>query len=225
MAVCLFFLPLLSSAQTAQDRYSVSIAGMYGWNETWKSHGGLDVLGYLPFSNNFEMSPSVEFHNPGVFAATVVATPKIPLKTGELFFDCAAHYRNLSSFRVADFNAACSFGYRMDYVSVQLGVMTHLSVDTEHTSGNVVEPVNLLYRLAFNVRPFSSRWNLGAGAANFTEFEYERPWQAIFFLNGHYDINDNISLLFRGDLKPAGLFHITTQFWGMAARIGVKLRF
>jgi len=213
-----------ASAVENQGKYSVSVMGMYGWNETWRSHGGVDVIGFLPVSRHFEANAAMEAHSPKTFAATLNARPKFHLPVGELFLEGTFHFRNLGSYGIADLDLAASLGYRMDYVSAQVGVISHFTLDTEK-GRNISEPLNLLYRIAVNVRPYTSRWNIGAGAANFTDFEYERSWEPMYFLIGHYDINERMSVLARADLKPAGAFHLTAGFWGIAFRAGLKISF
>ena len=216
----------------ASSGYSISLMGVYGWNETWKSHGGVDVIGYFPINSHFEATASAECLSAGAFSTTLVARPKFILPVGEIFLDGSLHYRHFSRYRTADFDIAASAGYRMDYVSAQFGLISHTSLDYEYSSEvsssgsrNVSEPFNLLYRVAFNVRPASSVWNAGCGVANFTDFEYERTWEPMFFLHGSYNVSNRLSVLFRGDLKPSGAFHLNAHFWGIAARAGIKYTF
>ena len=220
---------LAASALTAQEKPSLSVTGMYGWNETWQSHGGTDLKGEFPINPHFEACAAAEFITPGIFSVGATARPKFPLKTGELFLDGTLHFRNLAPYGIADFDIAASFGYRMDYVSVQAGIISHYTIDTERdnngTSENVSEPINLLYKVYFNVRPSTSRWNAGAGVANYTDYEYERTWEPMYFIHAHYDFDSRLSLLFRTDLKPAGAFHLNAQFWGVAVRAGIKYTF
>lgn len=226
-ALVLFLAATFSYSQ--ESHYSVSLGGVYGWNDTWKSHGGIDAIGYFPINQHFEATASAEYLSPKVFATTVTARPKFPLPVGEIFLDGSVHYRQLSCYKTADFILAASVGYRMDYVSVQFGLASHTTLDLERDKGtasqNVSEPFNLLYRVAFHIRPATSRWNFGGGAANYTDFEYERTWEPMFFLDGLIGIDDHFSVLLRGDLKPAGAFHLNAQFWGIAFRAGIKYTF
>lgn len=225
---CLLIAVSLSSRELP-DRYSVSFVGLYGWNETRKGYAGADIVGYMPFCKYFEATAAVEGSGPGIYSLSATARPKYQLPVGELFADGSAHYRNLAVYGISELNLALSAGYRMDYVSVQLGVVSHFSYDNERSIQSdrtkVVEPLNLLYRLAFNIRPVTSRWNAGAGVANYTDFEYGRSFSPLYFLHGHYDINDNISVQLKGDLKPSGVFHMSAQFWGISFRAGVRYSF
>ena len=230
--ICALICLLMSLSAVARDvpgRYSVGLMGMYGWNETWKGYGGADVVGFMPFHRFFEATAVAELHSPGISAFTATARPKYQLPVGELFADGSFHFRHLAPYGVSDLNLAVSAGYRMDYVSVQFGVVSHLMIDNERVEnlspGRVKEPANFLYRVAFNVRPSSCRWNAGAGVADYTDFEYEHSCAPIYFIHGHYDLDDNFSVLLRGDLKPSGVIHMNAQFWGISFRAGVEYKF
>lgn len=218
------FMLLSGTLCLAQDRYSVSVGGLYSWNTTWKSAGGIDIGGYLPFGKHFQATADAEFHSKQVLAATATLTPKFPLPTGEIFIDGTFHYRFLNKYRTADMVLAASAGYRMDFVSAQVGVDYHRIIDCDG-DGNVSEPINLLYRVSFNICRQSSRWNAGGGIANYTPWEYEHSWEPMFFVNGRFDATDNIRVAFRADFKPAGMFHMNANFYGFAFRAGIEYRF
>lgn len=229
ITVALIFLASLLSAGENSACRSLTVMGMYGWNETWHNYGGVDIAAVLPAGGWFEAAVAAEVHNPKTYAVTATARPKINLKAGAIFLDCSAHYRAHASYGTADFNLAASAGYRMDYFSVQIGATSHFTYDLERKNGgkseNISEPLNLLYRASFNVRPASSRWNVGGGVANYTDYEYERTWVPMFFLDGRFDIDERLSVLCRFDLKSAGTFHGTAEFWGAAFRAGVRYSF
>ena len=216
-------------AQSASERYSVSLMGLYGYNETWRGYDGISVTGFLPLSSHFEATAAAEAHSPGVYAVTATARPKWQLATGELFIDASLHNRSFSTYCISEFNIAASAGYRFEYASIQIGATSHFIFNRERNdsghSEHIVEPLNLLYRAALYIRPTTSRWNAGVGLANYTDFEYERTWEPMYFLNGHFDITEHFTVLCRFDLKPAGTFHQVAEFWGVAARAGVKYSF
>lgn len=225
--IILIFTTILLQAGETGERYSVSVTGLYGWNDSWKHHGGFDISGFLPVSRHFEATAAAEYHNPGTFAVTATARPKFHLGKGDLFIDGSAHFRAHASYGIADFNIAVSAGYRMDYFSIQAGATTHFTFDLERKgkSDTIIEALNLLYKVRFNVRPATSRWNLGGGIANYTDYEYERTWVPMLFIDGHFNVSDSIALLWRFDFKPAGTFHQAAEFWGAAVRVGAKYSF
>ena len=210
------------------DRYSISVYGNYGYNMTWKDYGGIDVRGFLPLGRHFEMAAGAELLSAGVFAATVNATPKFPLPVGEIFIDGTVCCRSLFKYSTAELVAALSAGYRMDYVSAQIGAFYRGIFSTGgNADGSYVGeiPVNVLYRLAFNVRPVKSRWNAGGGITNFSVYEYERMWQPMLFIDGRFDINEHFGMQACVFFRQAGFFHQIASIYGIDAKVGVSYRF
>lgn len=224
--------------------YSVTILGEYGYNTTWEHFGGAEVRANLPINDYFELDVAAEALSSRVFTGSVTARPTFPLPVGELFLDGTMLYKNIHRNRVADFVMAASLGYRMDYVSVQLGTFCQIFGDLDydyHMLGTYsVDPFNVLYRVQVNTRPYKSPWNIYFGASDYTELEYERHWQPIFFLGAHYDLpfynvfsksdnlrgnTRNIRLLAEVYCKPTGMFHLDASFYGIKAKVGVAMRF
>jgi len=212
-----------------QNRYNISLYGVYGYNETFGHVGGFDLVGYLPINKYFEMDAALEFQSPQTCAVSAFARPKFPLPVGELFLDGAVNFRYWGTYSMGTLATSGSFGYRMDYVSVQIGMNSLVLLDMLREKGsgseNVSEPFNLTYRLAFNVRPSTSVWNINFGVSNYNLYEFERDWQCIFFLGGHYDFTKDFTALLEAELKPTGIFHMNARFWGLNIRAGVKYRF
>lgn len=230
-AVLALFLPFgaqLAAQTYGSDRYNVSAYANYGYNTSWKNYGGLDVRGFLPLAKHFEMIANAEILTSGVFSASVTARPKFKLPVGEIFIDGTVNARSLFKYSTAELVLAASAGYRMDYISVQAGLFYRGIFDTGKSSGGSYvgeKPVNAVYRVAFNVRPISSRWNVGGGITNFDEYEYERMWQPMFFIDGHYDLNDRLTVLSCIKVKQAGMFHQIVSFYGIDVKCGVSYRF
>ena len=210
------------------DRYSISAYADYGYNSSWRNYGGLDVRGFFPLTGHFEMTANAEILTSGVFSASITASPKFRLPVGEIFIDGTVNCRNLFKYNVAELVIAASAGYRMDYASVQLGLFYRGIFDTGKSSGGSYvgeTPLDMVYRAAFCVRPQRSRWNAGGGVTNYDEYEYERMWQPMFFIDGHYDLNEKLTLLACIRIKPAGIFHQMASFYGIGTKIGVSCKF
>lgn len=228
-AVLIAGILLMNVGLFAQERYSLSLQGVFDHNNTYNNRGGLDIAAYMPVNRNFESEAGLELLSPGIFGGTAVARPKFPLKVGELFLEGAVHMRAYNSSRTGNFTMAASFGYRMDYVSVQLGMESLNFLALNKKMGEekdvISEPVNLLYKLVVNARPASSPWNISFGFGNFTLFQYERPYSPIISFSGRYDVIERLSVLGEIAFKPSGMFNMTTRFDGLTVRIGTKYRF
>lgn len=217
------------NAQTyGSDRYAISAYANYGYNSSWRNYGGVDVRGFLPLARHFEMTINAESLTSGVFSSSVTAIPKFQLPVGEIFMDGTVSFRNLYRYELSELVFAASAGYRMNYISVQAGLFCRGMFDTGNSpekSSLWETPLNLVYRIAFRVRPLECRWNVGGGISNYDEYEYERMWQPMFFINGHYDLNERVSLLACVRIKQAGMFHQIASFYGIDTRCGVSYKF
>lgn len=224
--------------------YSVTVLGEYGYNITWEHYGGGEVRANLPLNDYFELDLAVEGLSSRVYTGSFTARPKFPLSTGELFLDGTILYKSVQRNRINDYVTAASFGYRMDYVSVQLGIFTRIfgdmDADFHSLSTYSVDPFNVLYRIQVNTRPEKCPWNIYFGVSDYTELEYERHYQPLFWMGAHYDLpfynvfsrSDNL----RGNIrnlrvlaevycKPTGMFHLDAQFYGIQAKLGLCMRF
>lgn len=211
------------------DRYSISVLGVFDYSRTFMNQGGFDLVGHMPFNAYIEADAGFEFVGPKTLAGTFVLRPKLPLTVGELFLDTSIHLRSFNSFGIGTFSMAASFGYRMDYVSVQAGVQRLLIHDLQNSSWNtgtdIVEPINPILKLAFNLRPATSTWNISLGAGNFTLYQYERIYYPIFFLGGHYDFTDHMTVLAEMNFKPSGIFNYNAHFNGLSVHAGLTYSF
>ncbi|MBQ9476073.1 MAG: hypothetical protein IJU69_07515 [Bacteroidales bacterium] len=221
--------PKAGAQDKGDDNYSVSALALYGWNSNWKSYGGLDLRGHIPVNKYFEANVGVVYNTPSIFSLTATARPKFKLPVGELYLDGTLHCRVLANYRSAEWVMAGSVGYHKDYFGAQLGVFNRTVADMDrdaHSANEYLsEPFNIMYKVYFKVRPECSKWNVGGGMTNFNEWQYERHWQPFFFIDGHYDFNDNIRLLADVTIEPTGTFHLNANFYGIVTRVGVRYKF
>lgn len=212
---------------TVCDRYSVTVLGVYDHSRTFANQGGFDVAGHMSWSNCIEADAGFECLGPEILSGTFVARPKLPLRDGELFLDAAVHMRCFNSLGAGTFALAASLGYRTDYVSVQIGAQRTEIMDLRERAGNtgVVEPFNPILRIAFNVRPATSLWNISLGVGNFTLYQYERLYYPILFLCAHYNFASHVGVCAEVDFKPSGVFNYNAHFNGLSARAGITYSF
>lgn len=236
---CLFFAPL-----AAKQHYSLSVLGTYGYNSTWEHYGGGELRVFLPVNGNVEFEINASAQSSNVYSVGATARPFIELPVGDIFFDASMLYSCIQRNRINDYVAAFSAGYRMDYISLQLGLFTQvfgdMDINFHSTDSYSVDPFNILYRLQVNVRPQKSVWNLYFGAADYDQTQYERHWQPLFFMGGYYDLpfynvgrkSDNmrgnirnLRMMAEVTCKPTGMFHLDASFYGIRAKLGIAYRF
>lgn len=209
----------------AKDASYVTFGGVYGYNYTWESHGGVDISCNFPVIKYFELGGSLEYLSPKVVDATAVLRPQYPLGKGKFFIDAMFQYRGFFHYKTNEYVFAGAAGYKRPYFKVMLGAFGRTMQDCGTHGDFVAETVNLMYHASFTVRPESSRWNVGGAVANFNLYEFERMWYPMFFINGHYDFDGHFGIIAEVQYKPAGMFHLTNQFYGITVRVGAKLSF
>lgn len=237
MKKTLLFLLLsaLSAALSAANpgfgdrRYSVSGLVEYSYNKTWGHHANFDIQSLMPINPHFEMEARLQFSTANVHSGALQLRPKFELPVGELFLETDVYYRAFARNRIGDITAALGVGYRMDYVSVTLGVFSRVIDDWNrswYTDDNfVVEPFNLLYRIEVFCRPQNNNWNLSFMISNIDDYQMERMWQPLFGIGAWYDINEHWRLNFMAQCKPTGMFHLDATFYGATGRVGFTYRF
>lgn len=216
--------PLWLCAQRDMQRFMLQADFGYGYNCTWQHYGWVDIAARLPINPYFEMETMAQANIADVYTLGVNVRPKFPVRVGEMFLETRLLYKAVVRTRLHDFSGGFSVGYRMDYVSVQLGIAGRIMEEMQvgwHTENRLVfEPV-MLYALEVFVRPQACRWNLGARIANFDNWQTERFFQPLFMLNGRVDVTDKIRLLMGIECKPTGMFHLNAAFYDAQATVGV----
>ena len=130
---------------------------------------------------------------------------------------------------VNEFAHAISLGYRMQYVSAQLGffsrVMVPMPYERNSDNASISEPFKLLYRVEAFVRPATSSWNLAVAISNVDDYMMERPWTPMLYLRGWYDVNNHWRLHLAGKYKNAGMFHMNAHYYASELRVGAEYLF
>lgn len=223
-------IPVLAGRPGFGDRkYSLTAMGEYSYNTVWGHHGNLDFKALLPFNQHFEMEAKLQFSTANVHTATFQFRPKFELPVGEMFIETDLFCKLAARNRMSDLDAALAVGYRMDYVSVTLGISSRVMIDWDrdwHTNDTyVVEPFNLLYRIEVFCRPQNNPWNLSFLFSNTDDFQMERMWQPLFGIGAWCDLVEDWRLNFGVQCKPTGMFHLDATFYGATLRVGATYRF
>lgn len=232
----LLLLPLWSMTAMAANRpgfgerrYTISGMAEYSYNRTWGHHANFDVQSLMPINKNFEMEAKLQFSTANVHTGVVQLRPKFELPVGEMFVETDLCFRGVARNRISDFTAGLGVGYRMDYVSVTLGLFSRVIDNWDRSWYNeetfVVEPFNVFYRIEVFCRPQDNPWNLSFMISTVDDYQMERTWQPLFMAGAWYDVTDNWRLNFGVQCKPTGMFHLDASFYGATARAGFTYRF
>lgn len=196
----------------------------YGYNYTWSNYAWVDVVATLPLNPYFEMDALAQMNIANIYTISLDMRPKFPIKVGEFFIDTKLLYRAVVRNRLHDFTGGFSFGYRMDYVSVQVGIAGRLTEDMDadwHSEHSIGFEPTVLYGLEVFVRPQTSRWNLSFAVSNFDRYQMERFYQPLFMMNGRVDLNNKVRLNMGVECKPTGMFHLNASFYGIHTFVGL----
>ena len=225
----LFSLLCLSALAYAQSPYSLSLHAGYGHNLTYGSFATFDIDAQLPINQYFEAEANLRTSTANVHTLGVQLRPKFALPVGELFLEDRLMANFLLRDHVNEFAHAISLGYRMQYVSAQLGffsrVMVPMPYERNSDNASISEPFKFLYRVEAFVRPATSSWNLAVAISNVDDYMMERPWTPMLYLRGWYDVNNHWRLHLAGKYKNAGMFHMNAHYYASELRVGAEYRF
>lgn len=227
----IFALPLLGFAQGARgSRISgdISVNGVFGYNTTWNWYGGGDIRGVMHI-DNIDFHLDFEGLSANVYSIGLTASPHFDVcENGQVFLDGTMHSRIFCGDGAYEFIYAGSAGYRMRHFSVQAGVFARvidaLGRDWHSVDNYIVEPFNVMYKVALSIKGFDNPWDIYFTGSNYNEFEYERVWQPIFMMGGRVTMNERFSVWAEGTLKPTGMFHLTATYYESLLKVGVNYK-
>lgn len=217
-------LTISAQVQYGNDRYALRFNAGYAHNITYGSYGVFDMGAFLPINAYFEMQADLRVSTARAHAFGVQLRPKFAVPVGEFYIEDRLLTNLYKRDGFNDVVQALAVGYRMDYVSFQLGMSTRIIIETPYdwhsTANMIVEPFNLTYRLEVFVRPHTSPWNISACISNMTDYQIERLWQPMVMLGGYYNINDDWRVQLSALVKPTGNFHLNAIYYGCDVRAG-----
>ena len=227
----LLLLPMMAFAQvqSGDSQYSLSLHVGYGHNQTYGSMGNFDIDAYMPINQYFEMQTNIRLSTANFYAMGVQLRPKFALPVGEMFIEDRLMARLITRDQFNEVLQALSLGYRMEYVSFQVGMATRLMIQQPYewhsTESIICEPFIMLYRVEAFVRPQTSKWNINMCVSNMDNYQIERVWQPMFMLGGWYDPTDHWRVRMSAECKPTGMFHLNATYYGAEVRVGAEYRF
>lgn len=211
------------------ERYTLTVHGEYAYNRTWGHMGNLDLKALMPINPHFELQAQAQISSADVYTLAAVMRPKFPLPVGELFLENELMYKNVHRTLQHDFCFALGLGYRMDYVSAQIGwfgrILSPYNLDRHSDMKADFEMYNIWYKLQIWCRPQVTNWNIYLGATNADDYLFERHWQHMFFLGGQYDVDAHWRVEAQVQFKTSGMFHLNANFYGAYLRTGFTYRF
>lgn len=230
LLICLLPTLFLNAQEVKKHDISADFMaqGVAGYNHTYRWYGGTDLKGVLHVDNT-DITLNFEALTEKTFSLGFTASTSFQVCTnGFVFVDGTLHTRVFPQYDAYEVVYAGSVGYKMRHFSVQLGMfsrtMDALARGWHSTDSPVTEPFNLLYKAKYSIMGFDHNWDIYFVCANYNDYEYERMWEPMFSMGGHWDFKDRWRALAEGTLKPAGQFHGTIKFYEAVLRVGVMYK-
>lgn len=202
----------------------LALLGIGGQSRTWAGYGGGALQVNLPVWEHLDIQSGFQSLSPGVITGLLQVKPVFPIKNGDLFADVCGYYGGFYKYGINEWLTAGSFGWRNEHLSAQIGLSVRWIMDRE-SAGKIVEPADLLYRIAYRLKTGDAPWNLTGGVANYSRYQVGRATEPVFFLEGRYSLRERLSLIGELDIKPTGMFHLAASWHGFSAGVGLSYRF
>lgn len=233
-ALCMLLVFIAPQKATASSVYrdscyAVGLTGGYAYNNTYEHYGVFSLDAYLPITYYFEAEVNIRTSTANVHDFGVRLQPKFALPYGEMFLGTRVQYNLFARNKIHGATMALSIGYRMPYLSAEVGYGTRLSaimgMSKRSTENGINEPHNLVYRVELFARPPEAGWNISACVTNITEYQMERMFTPVFSLQSTVDIGRHWRLRIEGACKPVGISNLVASFYGAEGVVGVMYRF
>ena len=158
------------------------------------------------------------------------------LNEGTLYLENRYLYRYFSAYKLQEFNAMLSLGYRNIHWDFKLGLcnryIAEVPLRINGGEGVIFEPMNVVFDIDYYLFPLempenptsyfnvTHQWNIGCGISNYREFIIERVTLFYYTINGYYDINEQWRVTGEAGLHPAGVLNLSSQYNGFFFNLG-----
>ena len=150
-------------------------------------------------------------------------------------------YRYFNAYKLQEFNAMFSLGYRNIHWDFKLGLcnryIAEIPLRLNGGEGVIFEPMNVVFDIDFYLFPLEMaknptsyfdiwrNWNIGCGISNYREFIIERVTLFYYTMHGYYDINEQWRITGEAGLHPAGVLNLSSQYNGYFFNIGCTYKY
>ena len=122
---------------------------------------------------------------------------------------------------VHNYVVGCGVELDVSYIWATLGYY-HRTLKLGNES--LLEPFNIYYELGIRCLPMCKLWDLNVVVTNSRHFEVERHYQPSLSVDAWWYPCDRFALQFGVCYKPAGMFHISSDYYQLYASVGVCYR-
>ncbi len=152
-----------------------------------------------------------------------VSIRNIPFEIEGLF-----HYSRFSEL-LYEYNIGLLGNVKLDHFDFRLGThfrtygITRDAAEEYNIDSNkrIHENWNLMYMVAYRLKPPDHEWNVSLSVTNIDHFIIEQETNPVLFLRGEYRVSDKLNVFSKLWYKTAGSFNLSVNYFGFFSRTGV----
>lgn len=217
----LFVIPLciaLSSVLHAQDN-EVMVGLRAGHNASFGGFASASVETHQTLHEHFMISGGLQYKTIGTTAVEARPAYIKDFQWGRIGAECLLSYTNLLSVNSMAIGAGAV--YTGKWIGAKLGYF-YRSFGSKGDS--ITEPFNIYYEICANFLPMREDWDLEFIITNNEMFELERHYQPTFIMQGRYLLKEHIGVSMGIGCEPAGMFHMSADYYESYLKLGVCYR-
>ena len=211
----IFFLALQAISLNAQED-EITVKIRTGHNSSFGGFGAVSVETVQNFDCGFLLSGGAQYNTIGRTALEARPAWSVNYNWGVVSAEALLTYRHLASLN--SFAAGAGASISGKWVGFKLGYYYHMY---GHGGESIREPFNLYYELLVNLLPMIEAWDLQLVITNSEIFDLERHYQPTFIAQCRYDLNERLGFSMGIGCKPAGMFHLSADYYQSFLNLGV----
>ena len=217
--------PLILNAQDmeimkCEDSTSeVKLAVRAGHNAVFGGFLAMSLETDQTIYKDFAISGGVQYNTIGRTALEARPTYILDFDWGRIVPELLLTYTNFTS--INSFAAGAGASGDFGRISAKLGYYYHIYGGR---GGKITEPFNLYYELTVHLLDNIDNWKVGLTVTNNEIFELERHYQPTFIAECHYYPTSRLGVSFGVGCKPAGMFHLSADYYQTNIKTGVCYR-
>ena len=190
-----------------------------GHNASLGNFAAVSLETIQSFNGNFVINGGVQYNTIGRTAVEASPAYTHDFEWGKLSTEILLTYTKMTS--VNNFAAGAGIGLDGKWVDVKLGYYYRLFGNRRDT---IEEPFNICYELCVNLLPMKEDWELDLLITNSETFELERHYQPSFIAQCSYYPLQHLGFSAGIGCKPAGMFHLSADYYQSFLKLGVCYR-
>lgn len=211
----IFFLALQAISLNAQED-EITVKIRTGHNASFGGFGAVSLETVQNFDSGLLLCVGVQYNTISRTALEARPAWSVNYNWGVVSAEALLTYRHLASVNSIAAGAGASISGK--WVGFKLGYYYHMY---GHGGESIKEPFNLYYELLVNLLPMVEAWDLQLAITNSEIFELERHYQPTFIAQCRYDLNERLGFSMGIGCKPAGMFHLSADYYQSFLNLGV----